>query len=98
MRVTKATRFRTSTSTASHTTIVVLDILDPLRISIVFLSEYLREPGSIPHSDECRRLERMGKPNARLVDRLFAARRIGLAFDLEVKSPSFAACLRRGID
>jgi hypothetical protein len=81
MRVTKATTFRARTSSTSHITIVGLNIVDPFRPSIAFLSRYLRHRCSIPHPEECRRLKRKDKPNASLVDRLFAARRIVLGLE-----------------
>jgi hypothetical protein len=55
MRVTKATTVRASTSSTSHITILGLNIVDPFRTSIAFLSEYLRHRCSIPHGGECRR-------------------------------------------
>jgi hypothetical protein len=39
-RVTKAATLRASRSSASHTTIDILNIFDPFRISIAFISEY----------------------------------------------------------
>jgi hypothetical protein len=64
VRVTKATTFRASTSTTSHITIIGLNIVDPFRTSIAFLSEYLRHLYSIPYCEECRRLKMKDKPNA----------------------------------
>jgi len=60
-RVTKATTFRASTSSTSHITIVVLNIVDPFRTSIAFISEYLCHLCSIPHCQECRRLKMKDK-------------------------------------
>jgi hypothetical protein len=81
MRVTKATTFKASTSSTSHITIVGLNIVDPFRPLIAFLSKYLRDRCSIPYPEECRRLTRKDKSNAYLVDRVFAARRIVLALN-----------------
>jgi hypothetical protein len=64
MRVTKATTFRASTSSTSHITIVGLNIVNPFRFSIAFLSKYLRHRCSIPRPQQ---LKRKDKPNAYLV-------------------------------
>ncbi len=61
MRVTKATTFRATTSTTSHITIIGLNIVDPFRTSIAFLSEYLRHQCSIPHSEEWPSLKEDGQ-------------------------------------
>jgi hypothetical protein len=69
-RVTKPTTLRASTSSTSHITIIGLNIVDPFRTAIAFLSEYLRHQCFIPHGEECRRLRRKdtqrgkGKTNA----------------------------------
>jgi hypothetical protein len=63
-RVTKATTFRASTSSTSHITIIGLNIVDPFRTSITFLSEYLPHSCSIPDCDECVHLEMKNKQNA----------------------------------
>jgi len=64
MRVTKATTFKASINSTAQTTIVVLSIVDPFRISIDFISEYLRHRCSIPGCGESRRLKMKNKPNA----------------------------------
>jgi len=81
MSDTKATTFRASTSSKSHITIVGLNIVNSFRPSIAFLSKYLRHRCSIPRPQQCRRLKRKDKPNAYLVDRVSAARRIVLALN-----------------
>jgi hypothetical protein len=85
MRVTKATTFRASTSSTSHITIVGLNIVNPFRFSIAFLSKYLRHRCSIPRPQQ---LKRKDKPNAYL-----SARRIVLAL-----SPGNEGCQKlRGL-
>jgi hypothetical protein len=99
IRVTKATTFRASTSSASHITIVGLNIVDPFRTFIAFLSEYLRHQCPIPRCQECRRLKRKDKPNARFADLVFAARRIVPNSFLKWSCLlTFAVCLRGRID
>jgi hypothetical protein len=57
-RVTKPTTLGTSTSSTSHITIIGLNIVDPFRTAIAFLSEYLRHQCFIPHGEERRGLRR----------------------------------------
>ena len=99
MRVTKATTFRATTSTTSHITIIGLNIVDPFRTSIAFLSEYLRHQCSIPHSEEWPSLK--GWTN-RMRDLLIVCLQRVESFSnsiLEMKfAKSFAVCLRGRID
>jgi len=81
MRVTTATTFRASISSTSHITIVVLNIVDPFRTSIAFISEYLRHECSIRHCEECRRLKMKDKLDARFLDVVLAVHMIELEFD-----------------